>query len=206
MRENGKLARLAGTATLAALVALMGIALPAGAAKKSRFVTKTKVVSSGNLALPLPDVVGNGAETDDNVVRSTIKPKGIRNRARIKDVNVSVRLDHTSDRDVNLYLASPKGVIRLSTDNGGIDDDYGTGADNCSGTPTVFDSQAPGLITAGTAPFNGSFRPEESLAGLKGITGKVAKQRWTLIALDDNAAGEGTLFCWKLRFRVRTRT
>jgi len=205
MRENGKLARLAGAATLAALVALMGIALPAGAAKKSRFVTKTKVASSGNLALPIPDVVANGAETDDNVVRSSIRPRRIRNRARIKDVNVSVRLDHTSARDVNLYLATPKGVIRLSTDNGGTGDDYGTGADNCTGTPTVFDSQAPGLISDGIAPFNGSYRPEETLRGLNRITGKVAKQRWTLIVLDDNQAGEGTLFCWKLRFRVRTR-
>lgn len=197
--------RLAGAAGVAGLVACMALALPASGANKSAFVTKTKVSSSGNLNLAIPDVVANGAETDENVVRSTIKPFGIRNRARIKDVNVSVRLDHAADRDVNLYLASPKGVVKLSTDNGGLDDDYGTGADNCSGTPTVFDSQAPGLITAGTAPFNGSFRPEESLNGLRGISGKVAKQRWTLIVLDDNQAGEGTLFCWKLRFRVRTR-
>ena len=206
MREKSKLRRLAGALTLAGLVSCLALALPAGAANKAAFVTKTKVVSSGSLNLALPDVVGNGAETDENVVRSTIKPQGIRNRARIKDVNVSVRLDHAAARDVNLYLASPKGVIKLSTDNGGLDNDYGTGADDCSGTPVVFDSQAPGSIVDGTAPFNGSFRPEESLAGLNGITGKVAKQRWTLIALDDNASGEGTLFCWKLRFRVRTRT
>jgi len=206
MREKSKLARVAGAAVLAGLVACLAVALPAGAAKKSAFVTKTKVASSGSLTLALPDVVGNGAETDENIVRSTIKPGGIRNRARIKDVNVSVRLDHAADRDVNLYLATPKGVVRLSTDNGGLDEDYGTGADDCTGTHTVFDSQAPGLVTNGIAPFNGSYQPEESLKGLNGITGKVAKQRWTLIALDDNAAGEGTLFCWKLRFRVRART
>ena len=204
--ESSKLLRVGGAAAVTGLVACLALALPASGAKKSAFVTKTKVSSSGSLNLAIPDVVANGAETDENVARSSIKPFGIRNRARIKDVNVSVRLDHTSDRDVNLYLASPKGVIRLSTDNGGTDDDYGTGADDCSGTPTVFDSQAPGLITAGTAPFNGSFRPEETLTGLKGITGKVAKQRWTLIVVDDNQAGVGTLFCWKLRFRVRTRT
>jgi subtilisin-like proprotein convertase family protein len=205
MRETSKLARVAGAATLAGLVACFALVLPAGAAKKSAFVTKTKVASSGNLALGIIDPQAPGNETNDNVTRSSIKPGGIRNRARIKDVNVSVRLDHGSDRDVNLYLASPKGVIRLSTDNGDVGDDYGTGADDCSGTPTVFDSQAPGLVTAGIAPFNGSYRPEESLVPLQGITGKVAKQRWTLIAVDDNGGAFGTLFCWKLRFRVRTR-
>jgi hypothetical protein len=203
---HSKHKRLLGAATVTGLAACLALALPASGANKSAFVTKTKVVSSGDLSVPIPDVVANGAETDENVVRSVIKPFGIRNRARIKDVNVSVRLDHESDRDVNLYLASPKGVIKLSTDNGDTGDDFGTGTDNCAGTPTVFDSQAPGLVTAGVAPFNGSYRPEESLAGLNGITGKVAKQRWTLIAVDDNAVGEGTLFCWKLRFRVRTRT
>src|SRR5688500_14985266 len=126
--RSSKHFRLAGAAGVAGLVACMALALPASGANKSAFVTKTKVSSSGNLNLAIPDVVANGAETDENVVRSTIKPFGIRNRARIKDVNVSVRLDHAADRDVNLYLASPKGVVKLSTDNGGLEDDYGTGA------------------------------------------------------------------------------
>src|SRR5262245_41479790 len=203
--RSSKLARVAGAATVAGLVACFALALPASGANKSAFVTKTKVASSGNLVLPIVDTQAPGNETNENITRSTIQPRGIRNRARIKDVNVSVRLDHDADRDINLFLATPKGVVELSTDNGGIEEDYGTGADNCSGTPTVFDSQAPGLVENGVAPFNGSYRPEEGLVGLNGITGKVAKQRWTLLAFDDNNVGDGTLFCWKLRFRVRTR-
>lgn len=41
-------------------------------------------------------------------------------------------------------------------------------------TNTVFDDEAASLITAGTAPFSGSFRPEGSLGGATTLAGSVS--------------------------------
>ena len=51
---------------------------------------------------------------------------------------------------------SPSGTLRgLTSDNGNAGDNY---------TTTVFIDSAATAITAGTAPFTGSFQPEEPLS------------------------------------------
>jgi hypothetical protein len=93
-------------------------------------------------------------------------------------------------------------VINLSSDNGGAGNNYGSGPASCAGQFTLFDSQNPTLIsTPGlTAPFAGTFAPEESLAQLNGLGNKKATNAtWTLLAEDDsNANPAGTLDCFKL--------
>ncbi len=49
-------------------------------------------------------------------------------------------------------------MVELSTDNGSTGDNY---------TNTVFDDEASTAITAGTAPFTGSYRPEGSLSDVR---------------------------------------
>ena len=81
-----------------------------------------------------------------------------------------MRLDYTSeDRHLDIFLVSPGTalVVELSTDNG-AGSNYGSGSNDCSGTPTRFDDSAATAITDGSAPFAGPFRPEGSLAGLNG--------------------------------------
>ena len=73
--------------------------------------------------------------------------------------SVLLNLTHTWDSDLNLYLTSPSGAtIELSTGNGGSGDNY---------TNTLFSTSGPS-ITTGTAPFTGTFQPEQPFSNLTG--------------------------------------
>ena len=200
-----KLTRVWAAVTMAGLVACLAFALPAAQAKP-KHVTKSKSFSSGNLSLTSPDPGSGTADTDPSAVRSFIGVGGIPDKAKIKDVNVSLRVTAAAARDVEAYLATPRGVIDLTSDNSAANtnDDYGTGAADCSGRPTVFDDQAPISVALGVAPFAGSFGPEQPLSSLNGLKGAKAKVRWTMIVLDDDTGGIVTLDCWKLDIKYRT--
>jgi subtilisin-like proprotein convertase family protein len=205
MRER-KLGLLAKAVIAAALVGCLALALPAtGAAKKKkRPAVVTTTASSGSVALAIPDPqVGTGSDNTATIVRS---PVGLRipARASITDVNASVRLDHSFDDDIEIYLASPRGVILLARDNGGAGDNYGSGATSCAGTPTTFDSNVATPIAAGVPPFVGTFAPQESLAPLNGLRGAAASVPWTLEVSDDEEEFSGTLHCWTLTVKYRT--
>jgi subtilisin-like proprotein convertase family protein len=208
MRER-KLGRLAIAVIAAALVGCLALALPTtGAAKKKKkkpaLVTTT--VSSGSLAVPIPDADSAAAPDNDTTASVARVPVALRipARATITDVKVDVRLDHNFDADVEVHLASPRGVILLSRDIGGAGDNYGSGATSCAGTPTTFDSKAATPIAAGTAPFVGTFAPQGSLAVLNGLKGIVASMPWTLEVSDDESVDTGTLYCWNLTVQYRT--
>ena len=147
----------------------------------------TATYSSGNINVPLPDV---GTADIPFIITDT----GV-----VTDVNVKVRLNHTFDGDVQLSLISPGGgnavTIPLSLNRGGAGANYGSGATDCSGTPTVFDDSAATAISAGTAPFVGSFRPESPLSGLNGLS---VNGTWTLHAVDTSALDSGTIYCVQL--------
>jgi uncharacterized repeat protein (TIGR01451 family) len=151
--------------------------------------------SSGNIAVPIPQ---------EGLVDV---PLAVSQAGRISDLNFKVRLNHTFDRDVELYLIHPDGSkIELSADNGGGGDNYGAGPQSCGGTFTVLDDSAtlagsPRYISPdGAAPFAGTFRPEQSLARFQG---KAASGTWTLRIIDDEPPDAGTLFCWQLEVTTR---
>lgn len=88
---------------------------------------------------------------------------------------------HTFAGDIDLFLVAPNGAeVELTTDNGGSGDNY---------TQTVFVDAAATAITAGTAPFTGSFRPEQPLSGLAGAT---FAGTWQARLADDAGGDEGT--------------
>jgi subtilisin-like proprotein convertase family protein len=151
--------------------------------------TTTANYSSGGISVPIPDL-------------ATIEsPITIPDGGAVSDVNVRVRLNHTFDGDLNISLVHPDGtVVNLSSNNGGGGDNYGSGANNCSGTFTVFDDSAVAAITAGTAPFAGTFRPEQMLSTLNG---KLLNGTWKLRIADTAGADVGTLFCWELQISRR---
>jgi subtilisin-like proprotein convertase family protein len=148
----------------------------------------TETYSTGNIAVAIPDT-------------STVDvPLAIGPNSTLFDVNASVRLNHTFDSDLAISLVSPGGgtVIDLSSNNGGSGDNYGSGSNNCAGTPTVFDQQAATAVTAGLAPFAGSFMPEQSLAGVNGLP---SGGTWNLRVADQAAADVGTIGCFVLKIR-----
>lgn len=120
----------------------------------------------------------------------------------ICDVEVNVRIAHTSNSDLDFTLRSPNGrIATLSTDNGGTFDDgfRGTTFSNYASTGgTVPYAVNPFLTTDRTfinlvpAAF---VTPEESL-GIFKVT--PANGVWTLTVSDDLAGNVGTLVDWSI--------
>jgi subtilisin-like proprotein convertase family protein len=144
----------------------------------------TTLYSTGNIATPIPDV------------SSVDVPIVISQTGAIADVNVRVRLNHTFDHDLVLELVAPDGTTvslaanRDTATGGG--DNYGTGNNDCSGTPTIFDDAAATAIGAGTPPFAGTFKPETPLAALNGHS---LAGTWKLHITDVEALDTGTVGC-----------
>jgi hypothetical protein len=198
---NGrKLSRVA-LISMAALACGLVLAAPAAQARK-KVITKTYEVGvgspSGGLPLNIPD--GGGAAAQ--LVRDPIAVRGLNPRGKIKNVDVGVRITHPFASDLEIYLATPWGVLNMSHDVGGQGNNYGNGFAGCSGGLTVFDSRTPTSIASPglQAPFVGFFAPDDSLKFLDGLGGKKATNAvWSLLVMDDNNLhGAGTLDCFAL--------
>jgi uncharacterized repeat protein (TIGR01451 family) len=139
--------------------------------------------SSGNLATAIPD--------DATLENAIVVPDA----GEIIDVKVAVIIGHTQDDQLNIDLAGPDGtVVRLTHDQGGSGNNYGTGSD-CSGGFTEFSDSASSPISAGAPPFVGSFKPEQPLSA---FDGKLSNGSWKLVIRDDTSGVVGTLWCWKI--------
>jgi subtilisin-like proprotein convertase family protein len=144
----------------------------------------TASYSSGNIAVPIPDQ------------GSVDVPLSVPDVGVVSDVNARVRLNHTFDGDLVISLVHPDGtVLPLSTNRGGSGQNYGTGGNDCSGTHTVFDDAAAAPISAGVAPFAGTFRPESPLSA---FNGKASNGTWILRVADTAALDVGTIGCFQL--------
>jgi subtilisin-like proprotein convertase family protein len=147
----------------------------------------TTTWSTGDLAVAVPD---NG---------TVDVPVDVTADGTILKVVAGVRLDHGFDDDVSISLISPAGTeVALSSGNGGDGDGYGSGPDDCSGTPTSFDDLAATAVTDGAAPFAGSFRPEEPLGA---FAGENQLGGWVLRVADSGEDNAGTVGCVQLRIR-----
>ena len=100
---------------------------------------------------------------------------------------LNMNITHTWDADLDIYIDHPDATeIMLSTDNGGAGDNY---------VNTSFDDDDATAITAGTAPFTGTYRPEASLTG---FDTKNSSGTWRLRVYDDANGDVGTLTSWTL--------
>jgi hypothetical protein len=118
--------------------------------------------------------------------------------------SVNVNFNHTFDSDLDFYLRNRRTaeVIELSTDNGAGNDNY---------TNTKFcDNLGCPLVSAGTAPFTGTFRPEglinsaqcandpngniSTLAAMSILDGDVLE----LIFYDDVGGDVGPMLSWSV--------
>jgi hypothetical protein len=110
--SNPKLRQLAGAVIAMGLIGCLAVA-PAAEAKK-KVVTKTYLQGvgspTGGTAVGIPD--GGGQLTQ--LVRSPINVKGLNPRGKIRTVKVGVRASHVAAKDLEFYLATPRGVINLS--------------------------------------------------------------------------------------------
>ncbi len=139
------------------------LACPAGAIKYG--------FTAGDTPVFIPDQVA---------VSSTIN---VPDTGVLLDAAIRLNITHTwvSDMDITLAPPAPAPTRDLSTDNGGSGDNY---------VNTILTDAAATSITSGTAPFTGSFRPEQPFSGLAGsaITGN-----WTLNIYDQFLTDTGNL-------------
>ncbi len=92
----------------------------------------------------------------------------------ITDVNFRVEIQHPVDADLDISVSHAGKTVSLSTDNGGGGSNY---------TGTTFDDQgANGSIVGQSAPFTGSFVPEQPLSAFDGLP---AEGVWTIRVSDD---------------------
>jgi subtilisin-like proprotein convertase family protein len=125
------------------------------------------------------------------------KPAG----GRVIGATVGVRITHTFDRDVAIYLISPGGrIVLVDTGRGGSGDDFGTGPTDCSGSLTTFSDTAGTPVSAGAAPFAGSFRPD---APFSLLSGGIAGGTWTVMITDTSASDNGTIHAVSLSLDYR---
>ena len=200
-RKPGRIALIA----IAALAVSLVVA-PGAAQARKKTITKNFEVGVGAPAGGVPLNIPDGGGAAQQLVRDPVKVKGLNPRGKIKDVNVGVRITHPFASDLEIYLATPRGVINLSHDVGGNGNNYGNGFAGCSGNPTIFDSQTPtSIATPGLqAPFVGFYAPQESLNLLNGLGDKKATNAtWSLLVMDDNNQhGTGTVDCFQLSVRA----
>ena len=107
---------------------------------------------------------------------------------QIDDINVTIgKLHHKSVGDLVLTIISPGGIELVLSSR--------RGADGNNFIHSVFDDEATTAIAAASAPFNGSFKPEDPLSIFDGFD---AFGTWTLRV--SNQAGEdvGRLAEWSV--------
>lgn len=133
---------------------------------------------------------------DPQTVASMITVAGI--TTAVKNVTVSVFMEHTFDGDLEVELEGPDGTrVPLTRNNGLAGANYGVACSPDS-SRTTFDDAAATSISAGSAPFVGTFRPEGALAAFIGKSGAAANGTWKLRITDDFLGDTGTLHCWSL--------
>lgn len=114
--------------------------------------------------------------------------------------NVDLIIEHTFDGDLDISLIAPSGTsVELSSDNGSSGDNFGDPADASCQSVTSFDMAATTAITAGAAPFIGSFIPEGDFSDFDGDNPNGV---WILQVCDDAGGDLGELEFLELEFEV----
>lgn len=112
---------------------------------------------------------------------------------QIADINAQISITHPHAADLGISLVSPEGsTVMLSSDNGGSGANY---------QGTIFDDTASALISDGSAPFPGSYRPEQALTALNRQS---ASGDWQLNVVDALAGNTGQVQSFSLDFQLFT--
>ncbi len=144
----------------------------------------TSMAATGPVAIPDNDGIGASI---------TIPVAGF--SQVLSKVAVRVRITHTFDGDLVLRLRGPDNtVVLLSYQLGANGAGFGTDCP-ADGNDTTFDDEAATSILTATAPFAGSFRPQNPLSAFAGKSGAQVNGNWTFEAADLGAVDIGNIEC-----------
>jgi cysteine-rich repeat protein len=145
-----------------------------------------------------PDISCGAGETPvivTNAIAGGTSVISIPNAGLVRRVIATVDVTYPTNGHVDLFLRSPWGVLRdLSSDQAGANH-----------TRTIFSDSAATLITAGTAPYSGAFRPEQAISGGTQPTGfgnQSSQGTWSFIVNKDTTGATGTINRWTLALCV----
>ena len=108
----------------------------------------------------------------------------------VGNISVQLNLTYPSLGDLSGVLIGPDGTTKVTLFNAG---DL-TGANLVK---TVFSASATTSLSAGTAPYTGTFKPSDS-QGLSKLVGQSMNGTWTLQITDTVTGKTGTLTGWSL--------
>jgi subtilisin-like proprotein convertase family protein len=114
----------------------------------------------------------------------------------ISKVRVATHITHTFVGDLSLRIIGPDNTAVLLS--GFVGDDgvnYGTDCPADDGDDTIFDDAAATDITAGVAPFVGTFRPMSPLSAFNGKSGAAANGTWRFQVSDSFNLDTGNIEC-----------
>jgi hypothetical protein len=197
----------------AGCAALSLLAAPAPAAAKTKTATLTRCVSG---AVDIPDGPPLSGTALNPAASFAVPVRVPKFKGRPQNGTITafhsagVRISHTDDGDLALFLVSPGGrAIALATyrDDSADDsgDGYGAGPANCFGSLVSFGDafptpiSTPGNFGNGT-PITGSFKAEQSTST---FVGGPARGFWTLIVQDIQNTDMGQINALSLSFTYR---
>jgi hypothetical protein len=124
-----------------------------------------------------------------DIVVSGLSPANIDNTFGLESVRINIT--HSSDRDIDCFIAAPDGsMFSLTTDNGSTGNNF---------TNTIFRFDASTSITSGSAPFSGTYKPEGDIWRLN--NGQNGNGTWQLRVIDDALnTSTGSLIDWSITF------
>lgn len=156
--------------------------------------------SACQLGAPFPD---NSCTPANRFPVNVTTAPGTQLGTNVTLTNVKIIIEHTYDGDLDIRLYSPSNVsVELSTDNGGSANNYGNPNDPACTSVTNFSMSASTPITAGTAPFIGTYMPEGNFADFN--DGTNPNGVWILEICDDAAVDIGSLEFVELVFAGST--
>jgi subtilisin-like proprotein convertase family protein len=153
---------------------ILPVVLPTG-------FTWSSLFSAAGLPKLIPDWPGSAASS----------PISVPIPGMVLDADVLTSISHPRASDLAISLSGPGSTpVTLSSGNGGSAANY---------SQTIFDDQAALSITQGSAPFTGSFRPQQAISA---FNGKPTQGEWQLRVSDQAAGNSGqiTQFTLSLRF------
>lgn len=110
---------------------------------------------------------------------------------QVLDANVRINLTHQYDSDLVITLIAPNGRSVVLANRRGFNGQ--------NFTDTLFDDDVATPISAGTAPFSGSYKPDQPLSTFDGYT---ALGTWTLVVTDAAGGNVGELIAWELQLTL----
>ena len=129
---------------------------------------------------------------------TTIVPIHVDAGIPVEELIVGLRVDHTYLWDLTVSLVSPLGTeVQLVQRRGSSGDNFGTSGTDCSADLTTFSDSSERQISSGTAPFSGSWQPEQPLSA---FSGESATGLWQLRISDNATHDSGTVYCVSLEF------